>query len=339
MTWEWRFILPALLGCVTWIGAPASAADVKTGGNTQWIEDLGGAVIRNAEGRVTGADLRGSWVTDTDLRQLNQLPDLNYLDLSLTRITDQGMQEIKNLRGIVELNLYFAEYVTDQGLAAVREWKKLKRLNVHGAKVSDTTLEHISGITTLESLDMGSTMLTNIGLERLTTLPNLKQLTMGGTELGDAGLQALRQIPTLTYLDLSGRQGTDKNVWTIAMTEAGLDAVLSLKNLRELRLGCTSIGVGIEGAKFGEVSRMSVTPEWLERMKSLTKLEKLKLQGCDRINDDAMKTLIAMPGLREVDLKGTAVTEKGVASLRSAKANIVVYFGPFEAKAANFRNN
>jgi hypothetical protein len=52
-----------------------------------------------------------------------------------------------------------------------------------------------------------------------------------------------------------------------------------------------------------------------------------------------MKTLIAMPGLREVDLKGTAVTEKGVASLRSAKANIVVYFGPFEAKAANFRNN
>lgn len=335
MTCERRFILPALLGAA-WFGAPA--AEVKTG-NTQWIDDLGGAVTRNAEGRITGVDLRGTWVTDTDLRQLNQLPDLSYLDLSLTRITDQGMQEIKNLRGIVELNLYFAEYVTDQGLAAVREWKKLERLNVHGAKVSDTTLEHISGITTLESLDMGSTMLTNIGLERLTTLPNLKQLTMGGTELGDAGLQALRQIPTLTYLDLSGRQGTDKNVWTIAMTEAGLDAVLSLKNLRELRFGCTSISVGIEGAKFGEVSAMSVTPEWLERMKSLTKLEKLKLQGCGRINDDAIKALIAMPELREIDLKGTAVTERGVADLRAAKPNVVVYFGPFEAKAANFRNN
>jgi hypothetical protein len=270
---------------------------------------------------------------------LTRLPALNSLDLSLTHITDQGMQELKGLRGIVELNLYFAEYVTDEGLAAIKEWKKLRKLNVHGTKVSDTTLEHISGIASLESVNVGSAMLTDVGLERLTTLPNLKELTMGGNELGDAGLQALRQIPTLTYLDLSGRQGTDSNVWAIAMSDVGLEAVLTLKNLRELRFGCTSIGVGIEGAKFADVSAMSVTPNWLDRMKSLSKLEKLKLQGCDRIGDDSIKTLIAMPSLREVDLKGTAVTEKGVAALRAAKPNAVVYYGAWIAKSANFRNN
>jgi internalin A len=334
-----RFFLPALTICVAYLGAPAIAAEVKGSSNTQWIEDLGGTVTKNPQGRITGVGLRGTWVTDTDLRLLNQLPDLNTLDLSLTRITDQGMQEIKNLPGIVELNLSYAEYVTDEGMAAVKDWKKLKRLNLHGAKVSDTTLEHISAITALESLNVGSTMLTDVGLERLTTLPNLKELTMGGTELGDAGLQALRQIPTLVYLDLSGRQGTDKNVWTIAMSEVGLEAVLTLKNLRELRFGCTSIGVGIEGAKFAEVSAMSVTPGWLERMKALPKLERLKLQGCNRINDDSVKTLISMPGLKEVDLKGTAVTEKGAAALREAKPNIVVYFGAWDAKSANFRNN
>src|SRR5205085_6422032 len=64
-------------------------------------------------------------------------------------------------------------------------------------------------------------------------LPNLKELTIGGNVLGDAGLQALRQIPGLTYLDLSGRQGTDSNVWAISMSEVGLDAVLTLKDLRE----------------------------------------------------------------------------------------------------------
>ena len=77
------------------------------------------------------------------------------------------MQELKNLPGIVDLNLYFAEYVTDEGLAAIKDWKKLKRLNVHGTKISDTTLEHISGITTLESLNIGSGMMTDVGLERL----------------------------------------------------------------------------------------------------------------------------------------------------------------------------
>ena len=116
----------------------ASAADIKSGGDAQWVEEAGGSVIRDAAGRITGVDLRASWVTDTDLRKLLQLPNLTTLDLSLTRITDQGMQELKNAPGIVDLNLYFAELVTDEGLAAIKTWKKLKRLNVHGTKTSDT---------------------------------------------------------------------------------------------------------------------------------------------------------------------------------------------------------
>src|SRR5262245_6331749 len=79
----------------------AAAAEVKPGGT--WIEEAGGSVIRDTAGKIAGVDLRASWVTDTDLRKLSQLPDLNYLDLSLTRVTDQGMQEIKKLTGIVEL--------------------------------------------------------------------------------------------------------------------------------------------------------------------------------------------------------------------------------------------
>src|SRR6266571_2787516 len=236
--------LPALLACL-WFAAPAPSADIRTGGDAQWIEDAGGSVIRDAAGRITGVDLRAGWVTDTELRKLNQLPYLTYLDLSLTRITDQGMQELKNLPGIVDLNLYFAEYVTDEGLAAIKDWKKLQRLNVHGTKISDTTLEHIAGIASLVSVNAGSAMVTDVGLERLTSLPNLKELTIGGNVMGDAGLQALRQMPGLTYLDLNGRQGTDKNVWTIAMSEVGLEAVQTLKALRELRLSCGSIGVGI----------------------------------------------------------------------------------------------
>jgi hypothetical protein len=143
----------------------------------------------------------------------------------------------------------------------------------------------------------------------------------------------------LTYLDLSGRQGTDKNVWTIAMSETGLAAVLTLKDLRELRFSCVSIGVGIEGTKLGEVSLLTVTPKWLDEMKALTKLQSLKLQGCNRIDDESVKTLIAMPALHEVDLQGTSVTEKGAAAFRAAKPGAVIYFGPWDGKSAAYRNN
>jgi hypothetical protein len=157
--------------------------------------------------------------------------------------------------------------------------------------------------------------------------------------LGDAGLQALRQLPGLTYLDLSGRQGTDKNVWTIAMSDAGLNAVLTLKQLKELRFGCSFIGVGIEGQRLGEVSVLSVTPQWLDRMRGLPALEKLHVQGCNRINDEAMSTLAAMPALKEADLQGTSVTAKGAATLKSAKPSIIVFYGPWNGKSANYRNN
>ncbi len=321
--------------------APLYAADgdLKATTTTQWINDLGGSVTRDTQGRVIGVSLRGTWVNDSDLHNLNELLSLAKLDLSLTHITDQGMQEIKNLPGITDLSLYFAEYVTDEGIAAIKGWKKLKTLNLHGTKVGDVGLEHIAGITTIESLNVGSTLMTDVGLERLTNLTNLRQLTMGGNELGDAGLQALRQLPGLTYLDLGGRQGTDKNVWTIAMSDAGLNAVLTLKQLKELRFTCSSIGVGIEGQRLGEVSLLSVTQPWLERMRALPALEKLHVQGCNRIDDDATATLVAMSALKEVDLQGTGVTAKGAAVLKAAKPSIVVFYGPWDGKSANYRNN
>lgn len=321
----------ALLGLLSVVALAAADAS--------WIENLGGSVTRDAAGTVTGVNLRATWVTDTDLRKLAELPKLTSLDLSLTRITDQGMQTLKELPGVADLNLRFAEYVTDEGLAAIKGWKKLQRLNVHGTKISDTSLEHISGITTIESLDVGSSMVTDVGLEQLSSLPKLKELTIGGNELGDAGLQALRLLPGLTYLDLNGRQGTDSNVWTISMSDRGLEAVLTLENLRELRFGCTTLGVGREGERFGTVSMMDVTSRWLERMKALPKLERLKLQGCTRVDDDSMGVLAGFPSLRAVDLKGSGVTETGIATLRAAKPGIQIYSGPWEAPAAAFRNN
>ena len=124
------------------------------------------------------------------------------------------------------------------------------------------------------------------------------------------------------------------------MSTAGLDAVLSLHNLRELRIGCYAMNVGIEGAKLAEVTATAVLPEWLERMRvQLPKLQIVRFQGCGKIDDASIETLIAMPNLKEADLRGTAVTEKGAAALRTAKPGVKISYGPWEGTAANYRNN
>jgi len=278
---------------------------------SDWIAEAGGVVTRDRAGRITGVDLRSSWVTDSDLPQLAALPYLTHLDLSLTRITDRGLQQLKNAPGIVDLNLYYAEQIADEGMAAVKNWKHLKRLNLRGTKVTDTTLEHLANVTTLESLDVGFAQITDVGLDRLTSLPNLKELVIGGNKLTDVGLQALRQFPGLTSLSLGGSQRTDSGLWAVSLTELGLDSITTLKELRELRL-----------------DGMPVSARWLEKLKTLDKLERLGLQGCKRLGDDAAPLLASWPALRVLDLKGTTVTEKGLADLRRAKPSAQIFYDP-----------
>jgi Leucine-rich repeat (LRR) protein len=293
---------------------PVLAADPN------WISEAGGVVTRDSQGRIVAVDLRAGWASDSDLRELAQLPHLERLDLSLTRISDYGLQELKPAPGIVELNLYYAEQITDEGMAAAKGWKKLKRLNLRGTKITDTTLEHIAGIATLESLDVGYAQVTDVGIDRLTALPNLRELTLGGNKLTDVGLQAIRQLPGLTYLDLSGMQRTDSGLWFVSLTELGIEALLPLRELRELRL-----------------DGLPASARWLDKLKSLPKLERITLQGCKRTDDNAMTVLASWPSLKSVDVKGTAVTEKGIATLRGAKPDVQIFHGPWEPPNTGFR--
>jgi len=265
----------------------------------KWITDAGGVLLRDSAGRITGIDLRSSWVTDSDLAEVAKIPGVKTLDLSLSRVTDRGMRALRGADGIVDLNLYFAEQVTDEGMAVIKGWKHLKRLNVRGTKITDTTLEFVASIPTLESLDIGYAEVTDVGLDRLTSMQSLRELTIGGNKLTDAGVHLLRQLPQLAYLDVGGSQRTDSGLWFVGLTDAGVESIATLAELKELRMAGTTI-----------------SGRSLARLKSLTKLERLVLQNCKRVGDDAIPMLSAMTSLRLLDVKGSGISEPGAAELR-----------------------
>ena len=75
----------------------------------------------------------------------------------LSFVPDEWLAAEPRFASAAEHRAAYAEYLTDEGIAVIKDWKKLTRLNLHGIKVSDSTLEHISGIAALESLNVGST--------------------------------------------------------------------------------------------------------------------------------------------------------------------------------------
>jgi hypothetical protein len=83
------------------------------------------------------------------------------------------------------------------------------------------------------------------------------------------------------------------------MTELAMDSLATLKDLRELRMGGSP-----------------VSARWLEKLKGLQKLERLSLQDTRRLGDDAVPVLTGFPNLRWLDVKGSGISDKGLADLR-----------------------
>ncbi|HUJ21296.1 MAG TPA: hypothetical protein VLX58_07230 [Bryobacteraceae bacterium] len=284
-------------------------------GNLDWIDSLGGRMERDSSGDIIAVHLRGTWVTDTELLDLARLPKLERLDLSHTRITDEGLLRLKPARQIQDLNLFYAEQITDQGMSAIKEWRGLKRLNLRGTRISDGTLVIAGGLDQLESLDIAYTEFTDNGLDGLVPLTRLKELSLGTSKLGRSALEVLRLLPTLEYLDLGGPHpgpGGYRKTAGAPLVDEVPRAVSELKQLRVLKL-----------------SYSQIRADGLRILAALDQVNKLSLTGCPRVDDEALAELAKWKSLRYLDVQETSVTPNGVEALEKAKPGMVILRGPF----------
>ena len=155
-----------------------------------WLDESGGTVKRDSQGHITEVSLRHSWVMDSDLLALAQIPTITKLDLAETRITDLGFQHLKKLPAVTDVNLYYAELLGDEALAAMKTWKNLKTLNARGTKITDAGLANLAGLP-IEAIDVGYSLFTDGGFEHLAALPKLTSIAVGGNKVTDVGLNTL----------------------------------------------------------------------------------------------------------------------------------------------------
>lgn len=283
------------------------------------------------------------WVTDADLQRLAAQHSIQEVDLAETKVTNAGLQYLKNLTGVRGLNLYYAEYINEDGLAFLRNWHSLERLNLRGARVTSKIFEHLGGLRELRDLDLGFSEITDEGFEQLVELPKLERLVIGGNRLSGECLGFLRQIASLRDLDLGGTQRVDSGLWGVSLTDQNLGRIGELKQLRRLSLAGATIsdrGVdkpgspeaersdlrdlsalrGLVNLEFLDLSRQLITAESLKTIAVLPKLRTLRLGLCRKLDDRAVPLLLAMQGLREVQITGSAMTADALAQLEAELA-------------------
>lgn len=304
--------------------------------NDDWAASKGGVFVRDKAGKIVEADMRLSWITDSDLQILGAIPALTRIDLSQTRVSDLGFAALKPLRNVTELNLFYAELTGDGALAGIKDWPHLRKLNLRGAKVTDAGLAHLANMPALEDLDIGYALITDGAFDRLSALTGLKSLSVGGNKITDAGLSGLRLLPQLTRLDVSGAQRTDSGMWAASVTDQGLDTIAALTKLESLNLQGTKISdagfpklAALNGLRELRIGKTQLTVRGLDALRKLTHLERLSLFGDSKIDDQVIPILSNLPALVWVDLQGTKVTKTGAAKLKAALPKCeVLYQGP-----------
>jgi Leucine-rich repeat (LRR) protein len=320
--------------------ALAGAAERKEADLAQWVADQGGRVEWDAKGNIESVDLTSTWITDADLARIGALGHLRGLNLAHTKVSDVGMQHLSGLTGVTDLNLYYAEYITEDGIAPIKGWTSLEQLNLRGTKVTSKVFDHLAHLTSLRSLDLAYSQIDDEGFEQLSALAHLEELAIGGNRLTGSALPLLKLLPVLRKLDVGGIQRVDSGLWGLALTDATLQQIAALTELRSLNLSGANLSdfgtdrpertlarselrdlsklktlVNLESL---DLSNTPVSDDALEALRALPKLRELRLGLAGHIHDRSVPVLLGMARLESVYLAGSGLTEQGIEQLRKS---------------------
>ncbi|MEK6247091.1 MAG: discoidin domain-containing protein [Planctomycetales bacterium] len=140
------------------------------------IHELGGtvrSVAANDDSKDVDFHLSGTELTDEGLNQVAQLKNVVWLNLKDTAITDAGLKYLAGLTGLKKLHLERTA-VSDAGLAHLKGLNDLEYLNLYGTKVTDAGVDHLASLKNLKHLYLWKSKVTEDGAEKLRkSLPDL----------------------------------------------------------------------------------------------------------------------------------------------------------------------
>jgi len=319
-----RLLVTAVFGVGLCLAAPAVVSQDST---AAWIEGISGTFQKNAAGRIAEVDLSTTWITDDDLARIGGLPDLRKIDLSHTKISDLGLAHLRPLRNVVSLNCFSCAYITDGGVAFLKDWENLEYLNVRGSEVTSRVFEHLAKMKKLQTLDVGFSRVNDDGFDALASLERLEELHIGGDKMSGLALPSLRLLPSLKRLDVNGSQRTDSGRWGLMLTDVNVDMIGALTQLESLNIGgaiVSDVGMkalaNLANLQTLDLSRMEITAQGLEPVTKMPKLRRLNLWQCARIDDKAGRHLLGMKSLEVLDLGDTSVTDRLLDELTAMKS-------------------
>jgi Leucine-rich repeat (LRR) protein len=278
MTHVIRFLTrAAAIAVLTITGASVSAQQEEA---IAAIKQMKGFVVLDAKrpGKpVTEVHLYAGKTAGIGLAPLAKLPEIEWIGLHLSDITEADLDHLKGLTKLKRLGLADLKF-GDDALKRIENFTTLEKLGLSENPITDAGLDHLQKLTKLTQLNLSQTKVTDAGLAKLKVFKELQDLGLAQLKLTDAGLEHLKSLTKLQELDLTH-----------------CNQLQDLKPLRGLPL--TSLSLTYCG-KIQDVAPLAGMP-----------MTSLNLFGCTKLSD--LTPLAGMP-LTSLDIGGTQVADLSI---------------------------
>jgi hypothetical protein len=154
----------------------------------------------------------------------------NGIEATDLRIGPEELKELEKLEWIPYLNLARTT-LNNQNVEIVAKLSQLEALDMSETRITDVGLKFFEKHPKLHYLRINKIPMTNKGLESIATIPNLDDLRLWRNSITDEGCKMIAKIENLRIISLDDTMVTD----------AGIKHLLVLKNLQELKTRGTAV--------------------------------------------------------------------------------------------------
>ena len=292
------------------------------------LSDKGFAYLK----RMRSLKILGAPLGDNALTHLKEMKSLEYLDLPGEKVTDKEMADLAEFPNLKHLKMSMPHYIdpkaykgyyTDNGLRELARVPLLEELFLAGPGVTDAGMAHVAKLPNLRELSLFACPVTGQGLARLMPLKSLNKAWIYVPNMTIGDLAELNGIPSLTEVSAMGikEKKSPLNIGGLTQLELlriqarkpcilgdeDLACLGKLTRLRELSLSpaeFSDAGVkhlaGLTSLERLYLGGAGLTDEGLKYLKDMTKLDYLGLTG--DFTDEGLRRLEALKGLRTLNI-------------------------------------
>jgi len=239
-------------------------------------------------------------LTDADFAEIGRLNHLTSLDVN-NGLNDDRLALLTGLAALENLQTNQAQ-ITDDGVKPLAKLRSLRNLKFFhpGASFSGAGLAHLAELPHLQSLTVaGSIAFNDDGMAAVARLKTLQEFRTWHAGVTQEGVKKLKELPNLKNLNL-GQRLTYKP--PACPTDGTIDILIELKSLETLQLSET---------------RLSFTS--LQRLKQLTTLKKLTLEGIEISKADLERLEKELPKVKVTWTEPNETYKKRIRALLGAE--------------------